>query len=198
VLLVGLTGGIGSGKSTVARMLAERGAVILDADEIVRALQRQGSEVYDRIVARFGPGVVGPDGELDRAKLATVVFGDEAARADLNGIVHPEVWREISARLEELKGSDRVVVLDVPLLVEGGGGAGLDVVVVVEAGEEARIDRLARARGMAAEDVRARMAAQASPGQRRALADEVIVNDGSEPDLAAAVDALWARLAEKA
>lgn len=198
MLLVGLTGGIGAGKSTVGRMLAARGAVLVDADAIVRDLQRPGTGVHARIVERFGPGVVGPDGSLDRARLAEMVFRDEDARNDLNAIVHPEVMRRIAEQVEALTGTDAVVVLDVPLLVEIGGGEGLDIVVVVTADEETRIERLMRDREMSASDVRARMAVQASEEQREALADCVIHNDGTERELRAQVDALWERLARKA
>jgi dephospho-CoA kinase len=189
-----LTGGIGSGKSTVAEMLAARGAVVVDADAIVRALQAPGTDVYRRIVERFGPGVVRDDGTLDRTRLAEIVFRDEDARATLNAITHPEVMRAIAERTSELAATDRVVVLDVPLLVEVGGGEGLDLVVVVEAGEDVRVQRVVRARGIEAEDVRARMGAQASPAQRRVLADVVVRNDGTEEDLRAQVAGLWERL----
>lgn len=175
-------------------MLAARGAVVMDADAIVRDLQRPGTDVFARIVERFGGDVVLANGELDRTRLAAIVFADEDARADLNAIVHPEVWAVIQRRLEELKETDAVVILDVPLLAEAGGGAGLDLVVTVEADGDVRLARLARDRGMSPEDVRARMATQASDEQRRALADIVITNDGDEFDLRAQVDALWERL----
>jgi dephospho-CoA kinase len=194
VLLVGLTGGIGAGKSTVASMLAERGAVVIDADSIVRALQRPGTDVYRRIVDHFGDAVVAPDGTLDRARIAEVVFRDDHARAALNAITHPEVMREIADRVEALRDSDAIVVLDVPLLVEVGGGEGLDFVVVVDAPEDERVARLARDRGMTAADAQARIAAQASPETRAALADVVVRNDGPPDALAAQVDDLWKRL----
>jgi dephospho-CoA kinase len=192
--LVGLTGGIGAGKSTVAAMLAERGAVVIDADAIVRDLYAPGSAVHRRIVERFGDRVVLPDGSLDRAKIAQAVFADDDARHALNAIVHPEVMAVIAQRVDELKASDSVVVLDVPLLVEVGGREGLDLVVVVDAGEDARIARLTSERGMSADDARARMSVQASTEQRRALADVLIRNDASVDDLRAQVDAVWDRL----
>ncbi len=196
MLLVGLTGGVGSGKSTVARMLAERGAVVLDADAIVRDLQRPGTAVFERIVARFGDAVVAADGGLDRGALAAIVFDDDAARADLNGIVHPAVWDVISAELDRLRETDRVVVLDVPLLVEGRGKDLVDLVVVVEAPADVRVDRVVAERGGSPEDVRARIAAQASDDERRAVADVVILNDGPVDALAGEVDRLWGRITE--
>jgi len=194
VLLVGLTGGIGAGKSTVARLLAERGAVVIDADSIVRELQRPGTDVFRAIVERFGPDVVKADGSLDRERLADIVFRADESRSALNAIVHPAVYAVMSERIAELKDGDRVVVLDIPLLAEAGGGEGMDAVVVVEAGEDARVARVQEERGLDPEDVRARMAAQASSEQREALADVVIRNDGPVEDLRAQVDALWEQL----
>jgi dephospho-CoA kinase len=194
VLLVGLTGGIGAGKSTVARLLAERGAIVIDADTIVRELQRPGTDVFRAIVERFGSDVVKPDGSLDRERLAGIVFRDDEARSALNAIVHPAVYAVMSERIAQLKDGDRVVVLDIPLLAEAGGGEGMDAVVVVEAGEDARVARVQAERGLDPEDVRARMAAQASSEQREALADVVIRNDGPVEDLRAQVDALWEQL----
>lgn len=195
MLLVGLTGGIGAGKTTVADLLAARGAIVMDADRIAREVVAPGTPALRRIVERFGPEVLAPDGSLDRARLAETAFRDDDARAALNGITHPEVMRVIAERLEGYVGTDAIVVLDVPLLVEIGGG-GADLLVVVGAGEEARVERLARARAMSPADVRARMAAQASDAEREALADVLIRNDGTEEELAAQVDALWARLVE--
>jgi dephospho-CoA kinase len=191
-----LTGGIGAGKSTVAALLAARGATVIDADSIVRGLQEPGTDVFHRIVERFGTDVVSADGTLDRARLADIVFRDEAARMELNAIVHPEVYRVMQEQIAALTETDSVVVLDIPLLAESGGGTGMDVIVVVEAGEDQRIARAVRERGIAEEDVRARMATQASSDQRRALADVVIVNDGSREELGAQVDELWAKLSE--
>jgi dephospho-CoA kinase len=194
VLLVGLTGGIGAGKSTVAHELASRGAVVLDADIIVRELQRAGTPVFRRIVERFGPDIVDVAGELDRARLGAAVFADDDARAALNAIVHPEVMREIAQRTESLSATDSVVVLDVPLLVEVGGGEGLDLVVVVDARDHVRIERLARDRAMSAEEARARMSVQASDEERRALADMIINNDGDLQGLRTQIDDLWSRI----
>jgi dephospho-CoA kinase len=194
MLLVGLTGGIGAGKSTVARLLSERGAIVIDADSIVRELQQPETEVFRAIVERFGPHVVRSDGSLDRERLADIVFRDDEARSALNAIVHPAVYAVMSQRIAELKDGDEVVVLDIPLLAESGGGGGMDAVVVVEAGEDARVARVHAERGLDPEDVRARMAAQASSEQREALADVVIRNDGTAEDLRAQVDALWEQL----
>ena len=194
MLLVGLTGGIGAGKSTVAKLLAEHGAVLIDADAIVRELQRPGTDVFRAIVDRFGTQVVAADGTLDRERLADIVFRDDDARSGLNAIVHPAVYSVMSERIAAVKDEDRVVVLDIPLLAEAGGGGNMDSVVVVEADEEMRVARVVSERGIDPDDVRARMAAQASSEQREALADVIIRNNGTREDLRAQVDALWERL----
>jgi dephospho-CoA kinase len=189
---VGLTGGVGSGKSTVSALLAERGAVVIDADAIAREVVEPGTPGLAAVVERFGPEILAPDGSLDRRKLASVVFADERARADLNAIVHPLV----GARTVELMAAaapEAVIVYDVPLLVENGMAAGFDVVVVVLAAEETRVARLA-GRGMHEDDARARIKAQATDDERRAVADVVIDNDGTFDELRAQVDALWTRL----
>jgi dephospho-CoA kinase len=189
---VGLTGGVGSGKSTVSARLAERGAVVIDADAIAREVVEPGTTGLAAVVERFGAEVLGADGRLDRPAVAAIVFKDDAARADLNAIVHPLV----GARTTELMAAaapDAVVVYDVPLLVESNIAAGFEVVVVVEADPELRIARLEK-RGMSEADARARMAIQATDEQRRAVATEVIENNNSRDDLIAAVDALWDRL----
>jgi dephospho-CoA kinase len=189
---VGLTGGVGSGKSTVSARLASHGAIVIDADALAREVVQPGTPGLAAVVERFGDGVLAPDGTLDRPKLASIVFSDEQARADLNAIVHPLV----GARTAEAMAAappDAVLVYDVPLLVESNMAAGFDVVVVVLADPEIRVQRLA-GRGMPEADARARIAAQASDNQRRAVADEVIDNNGSRADLEAAVDALWGRL----
>jgi dephospho-CoA kinase len=188
---VALSGGVGSGKSTVAALLRDHGAVVIDADAIAREVVEPGTSGYDEVVARFGDEVVA-DGRLDRAALAKIVFDDADALADLNAIVHPRVGERV-AQLTEAAPPDAVVVYDVPLLAEKGGREGFDSVVMVLAGRETRLDRL-DGRGMGREDAEARMAAQASDEQRRAIADEVIENDGTREDLARAVEALWTRL----
>ena len=158
MLVIGLTGGIGSGKSTVSRMLAERGAVVLDADAIVHEVQAPGGPAYDAVVERFGPAVVGPDGRLDRPALARIVFADRAALDDLNSITHPLVGARMAARLAEEAPTDHVVVLDVPLLVETGRGD-LAGVVVVDCPEDVAVGRLVTQRGISEDEARLRMAA---------------------------------------
>ena len=190
---VGLTGGIGSGKSTVAGMFADRGAVVIDAEVIAREVVRPGQPALQEITETFGPDVVSDTGELDRAALASIVFTDEKALAQLNAITHPR----IAARTQELMAAadpDAVVVYDMPLLVENDLTEGWDWVVVVEAPLSQRIDRL-RERGVGADNMEQRMAAQASDAQRRAVADVVIVNDGDLSDLSARVDVAWRQVA---
>ncbi len=189
---IGLTGGVGAGKSTVAGMLAERGAVVIDADAIAREVVRRGTPGFDAVVARFGDQVVQPDGELDRARLGQLVFADPVARADLEAIVHPLVASR-SAQLMNAAADGSVLVYDVPLLVENDLAGGFHVVVVVEAGPDTRLRRLAE-RGLTKEQAWARMAAQATDEQRRAVADIVVTNDGSRADLEGQVADLWHRL----
>jgi len=188
---IGLTGGIGSGKSTAAARFAELGALVIDADALAREVVEPGTDGLAAVVAEFGEQVLDADGRLDRPALARLVFGDEAARGRLNAIVHPRV-RTRAAGLIAAAPPSTVVVQDVPLLVETERAAAYDLVVVVEAPEQRRVQRLAADRGMSAEDVRARMASQATDEQRRAVADVVLVNDGTPDDLRAKVDALWA------
>jgi dephospho-CoA kinase len=187
---IGLTGGIGSGKSTVAGRFAELGALVIDADAVAREVVEPGTDGLAAVVAEFGEQVLDGSGRLDRAALARVVFGDEAARGRLNAILHPRI-RARAAELIAAAPPGTVVVQDVPLLVETGQADRYDLVVVVEAPEQLRVRRLARDRGMPAEQARARMAAQATDEQRRAVADVVLVNDGTTDDLRAKVDALW-------
>lgn len=189
---VGLTGGVGSGKSTVARLLAQHGAVVIDADAIAREVVEPGTPGFAAVVAAFGGSVVGPDGRLDRPALAAIVFADERRRAELNAIVHPLVAQR-TVELAAAAPADAVVVHDIPLLVENDMAAGFDFVVVVEARVDIRLARLA-ARGMSETDARERMAAQATDGQRRAAADAVIVNDGPLTDLKHQVDEVWKQL----
>jgi dephospho-CoA kinase len=191
MLRVGLSGGIGSGKSTVARALARRGAIVIDADAIAREVVEPGEPGLAAVVERFGPEVLDSDGRLDRPRLAALVFDDAGARADLNAIVHPRVAAETARRIAAAP-SDAVVVIDVPLLVEAAR-SGYDAVVIVEAPEAVRLERLV-GRGMAPDDARRRMSAQASDADRRKVADVILDNAGSEEDLERQIDALWAQL----
>lgn len=194
MIAVGLTGGIGSGKSTVAALLAERGAVLVDADQLAREAVAPGSDGLARLVERFGPQVLLPDGGLDRAKLAAIVFADEAARTDLNSIVHPAVGALMAARLTALHATDGVVVLDIPLLVESGGRDRYPLagVLVIDAPVGLAVERLVSGRGMERAEAERRVAAQASRAERLAAADYVIVNIGTREELAVMVDLAWA------
>lgn len=197
MVLVGLTGGLGSGKSTVARMLASRGAIVLDADELARQAVAPGTPGHTEVVARFGEQVVAPDGSIDRPALADVVFADDAARADLEAIVHPVVRERIAEAVARHADTDDVVVVDSPLLIETGAHEAFPVVVVVTASVDARLER-SRARGMAEHDARARMAAQMPLEEKTRLADVVLDNDGDESALERQVDRLWADLSGRA
>jgi dephospho-CoA kinase len=191
VILVGLTGGIGAGKSTVSALLAERGAVVIDADAITRSLQQPGEPVLAAMVERFGDGVLAADGTLDRQRVADVVFNDPAALEDLNAIVHPAVGREIARRLQEELETDHIVVLDVPLLVESGR-SDLGGLLVVDVDTDVAVARLVDQRGMREDDARARISRQASREERLAKADVVIDNSGTRDDLARRIDEVWA------
>ncbi|WP_370418720.1 dephospho-CoA kinase [Streptomyces sp. QH1-20] len=193
MLKVGLTGGIGSGKSEVSRLLAAYGAVIVDADRIAREVVEPGTPGLAAVVAEFGPGIVTADGALDRPKLGAIVFADTGRLAALNAIVHPLV-RARSAEIEAAAAPDAVVVHDVPLLAENGLAPLYDLVIVIDATEETRLDRLVRLRGMTPDEARARMAAQATREERLAVADLVIDNDGPLEALTAQVAKVWADL----
>ncbi len=190
MLRVGLTGGIGSGKSSVAARLVERGAVLVDSDRIAREVVAPGTPGLADVVAAFGDGVLDPAGALDRPALAAIVFGDPEARSRLNGIVHPLV-RARSDELIAAAADTSIVVQDIPLLVEGRMGARLPLVIVVHADVEERVRRLVEHRGMAESDARSRIAAQADDAARRAAADVWLDNSGSPDALTTAVDALW-------
>lgn len=190
MLLVGLTGGIGAGKSTVSRMLAERGAVVIDADDLARSALGRGSPGVDRVREEFGSEAASADGTVDREWLARRVFADPEARRRLEAIVHPEVGRLFREATERYRHTDRVVVYDVPLLVESGLGGMFDLVVVVEAPEDVRVARLGE-RGIATDNVRGRIAAQASDADRAAVADVVLHNEGDLSALQRQVDDLW-------
>jgi len=190
MLRVGLTGGIGSGKSTVAGRLAEHGAVVIDADKIAREVVEPGTEGLAEVRAAFGDEIIS-DGALDRAKLAAKVFTDESARNTLNGIVHPRI-RTRTTELMAAAATDAVVVHDVPLLVEAHMGAAYHLVLVVDAPEEVRVHRVVHHRGMGEEDARARIRTQAGEADRRAAADVWLDNGGSPDEVLSVVDALWA------
>ena len=190
VLRIGLTGGIGSGKSTAARLLAGHGAHVVDADVLAREVVAPGTPGLAAIAEAFGDGVLSADGALDRPALAAVVFGDPSARQRLDGIVHPLV-RARSVEIVSALPGDAVVVQDIPLLVETGQAGSFDLVVVVEADAETRVARLVD-RGLTEDDARARIAAQATDDQRRAVADVVLDNSGTPEQLAEQVERLWA------
>lgn len=190
MLKVGLTGGIGSGKSEVARLLAAYGAVIVDADRLAREVVEPGTPGLAQVVSEFGPDVLRPDGSLDRERMGQLVFADPDARRRLEAIIHPLVGERALALMSSAP-ADGVVVYDVPLLVENNLASAYDVVVVVDAPDDVRVSRLVRSRGMSEGDARARIAAQATREQRAAVADIVIDNSGSLEDLKREVDTLW-------
>ncbi len=201
MLRVGLTGGIGSGKSAVSARLAALGAVVIDADKSARAVVEPGTPGLAQVTEAFGASVLAPDGSLDRPKLGAIVFGDKAALARLNAIVHPLVHEHTRAAEKAAAaagGPDTVLVHDIPLLAEGGRSAEFDLVVVVDVSPELQVERLTGGRGMPQEQARARMAAQATREQRLALADIVIDNSGSLADLDRRVAQVWADLRARA
>ena len=189
MILLGLTGGIGSGKSSVAQLLLSRGAIVIDSDAIARELQAAGSPLLEQLVDRFGD-VLNHDGSLDRAKLASIVFPSPENVKALNAIMHPAIGKEMSDRLEAQRTTNNIVVLDIPLLVENPR-KGLSGVVVVDVDPEVAIQRVVEHRGMNADDVRARIARQSSREQRREIADQVIDNAGTLDDLERQVDNVW-------
>jgi dephospho-CoA kinase len=197
MLSVGLTGGIGAGKSEVSRLLVECGAVLIDADRIAREVVAPGTPGLDAVVAAFGKDVLAEDGSLDRPRLGSLVFADPEKLAVLNSIVHPLVGAR-SRELEAAAAEDAVVVHDVPLLTENGLAPLYDVVVVVDADPATQLDRLVRLRGMSERDARARMAAQAGREQRREIADIVIDNDVPLEELRRRVKEVWAELTRRA
>jgi len=201
MLRVGLTGGIGSGKSAVSERLAALGAVVIDADKAARAVVEPGTPGLARIEEAFGTEVLAPDGSLDRAKLAGIVFGDDAARARLNAIVHPlvhEHMRDAEKAAIGAGGPDAVIVHDVPLLAEGGRGNEFGIVIVVDASPEVQVQRLSAQRGMPEDQARARMSAQATRDQRLAVAGIVIDNSGTLADLDRRVAEVWSDLRRQA
>ncbi|MCX4773258.1 Dephospho-CoA kinase [Streptomyces sp. ADI92-24] len=197
MLKVGLTGGIGAGKSEVSRLLVGHGAVLIDADRIAREVVEPGTPGLAALVEAFGTGILTPEGTLDRPKLGSIVFSDAERLAALNAIVHPLVGAR-SAELERAAGPDSVVVHDVPLLTENGLAPLYDLVVVVDAAPGTQLERLVRLRGMTEADARARMAAQATREQRLAVADLVIDNDGPVEALEPQVREVWSQLVRRA
>ncbi|MFI0778657.1 dephospho-CoA kinase [Streptomyces sp. NPDC021212] len=197
MLKLGLTGGIGAGKSEVSRILVSYGAVLIDSDRIAREVVEPGTPGLAAVVAEFGPGVLTADGRLDRPKLGGIVFNDPERLRALNAVVHPLV-RDRSAELQAAAGPEAVVVHDVPLLAENGLGSLYDLVLVVDATPETQLDRLTRLRGMTEDEARARMAAQATREERLAVADVVIDNDGPLEELEPRVRKVWKELVERA
>lgn len=193
MLRVGLTGGIGAGKSEVSRRLAAQGAIIIDADAIAREVVEPGMPGLDQVVAAFGPDLLRADGALDRERLGEIVFADTVKLAQLNDIVHPLVGNRMT-ELETTADADAIVVHDVPLIAENGLAPAYDVVVVVDTPPALQLDRLVKLRGMGEEQAKARMAAQATREQRLAIADYVIDNSGSLGELDRQVGDLWAEL----
>jgi len=198
VLLVGLTGGIGSGKSTVARMLEERGAVVFDADLLAREAVEPGTPGHTAVLERFGADVLAPGGELDREALASIVFADPAARRDLEQIVHPEVRRLFAEGSEAYHDTDRIVVFSAPLLVESGMHTAFEILVVVSATVATQIQRLMRQRGMSEPSIRARIDAQAPLEDKAAVADFLVDNEGTLAELQSQVERLWHDLSARA
>jgi dephospho-CoA kinase len=199
MFLVGLTGGIGSGKSTVAAALEERGAAVVDADAISREIMEPGGLAYGPVVERFGPRILHEDGRVDRPALAALVFGDSDALAALNGITHPLIGQVMAERMAEAAGRSQIVVLDIPLLnIATKDRFTFSAVVVVDTPEDVAVRRLVSQRGFSEEDARGRMAAQISREERRKLADLVIDNSGDRATLDAEIDRAWSWLSERA
>ena len=189
MILLGLTGGIGSGKSTVAHLLSARGAIVVDSDAIARELQAAGSPLLSQLVDRFGD-VLNKDGSLNRAQLAAIVFPSPENVKALNAIMHPAIGKEMSRRLDEQRDTNNVVILDIPLLVENPR-KGLSGVLVVDVDSELAVERVVKHRGMDSDDVRARISRQSTSEQRRAIADRIIDNTGSLEELASQVEDVW-------
>ncbi|MDA8367025.1 MAG: dephospho-CoA kinase [Actinomycetota bacterium] len=196
---MGLTGGIGSGKSTVAELLAERGAVIVDADRVARQVVEPGTPAHAALVERFGAGIVDANGRIDRPALAAAAFSDPAALADLNAITHPAIGIEMVRQRDEHAGTDRVVVMDIPLLTEAHRELlALVAVIVVDTPVETALQRLVELRGMDRADAEARMAAQVDRATRLSVADLVVDNSGDRSHLVGEVDRVWAAISELA
>ena len=196
MLRVGLTGGIGSGKSAVSSRLAAHGAVIIDSDVLAREVVAKGTDGLAEVVAAFGDGVLTADGDLDRPALGKIVFGDEAARRKLEAIIHPRV-RARAAEIEAQSPPDAIVVHDIPLLVETGQAGKFDVILVVDVPVDAQLARLVEQRGMAEEEAKQRIASQASREDRLAVADIVVPNSGTLADLDREIEQVWATLVRR-
>jgi dephospho-CoA kinase len=196
MLLLGLTGGIGSGKSTVSAELARRGAIVIDADLVVRELQSPGGAVLAAMVELFGEGILTEDGTLNRQAVADIVFNDAEQLKALNAIVHPKVGEEIDGRIEAQRASDNVVVLDVPLLVESKAYE-TEGIIVVDTDPELAVQRLVEFRGFNADDARARMKLQATREERRAVAAFIVPNDGTQEELMTKIDECWTWIQSK-
>jgi len=197
--VIGLTGGIGTGKSAVSRLLRKKGVTVIDADEATRAVQSRGTDGLRRLVEEFGPSILAPDGELDRARLAAVAFSDPEARQRLNAIVHPLVRAWMADRQMEAEArGEPYVVLDIPLLFESRGAAGFDDVILVYAPEELALRRLMELRGMPEAQARARIDAQMPIEEKRRLARHVIENTGTLDDLRARTDEVWSEVTDTA
>ena len=188
MLIVGLTGGIGAGKSTVANMFAQLGALTIDADQLARQAIEPGSVGFDEVVAEFSPKIL-TDGDIDRQKLGKIVFKDADKRKKLEAIIHPKVQEALATRIKSLSPGD-VLVYEIPLLVETGAAEKFDFIITVESDIENRLDRLFE-RGMDEDEAERRIAAQASQAQREAVADQVIINDGDRADLFAECARIW-------
>lgn len=198
MLLVGLTGGLGVGKSTVARMLGERGAVVVDADDLAREALEPGTPGYEQVCDLFGRDILDEEGRIDRKELAERVFADEPKRRALESITHPEVFRLLAETVEAHRGADAIVVFDAALIVETGFHSAVDVLLVVTAPEDMQVERVLRDRGMTEDEARARIAAQADPAAREALGDIVVRNDGDLVSLEREVDRAWEELSRRA
>jgi dephospho-CoA kinase len=196
MLLLGLTGGIGSGKSTVSAEFARRGAIVIDADLVVRELQSPGGAVLAAMVEHFGDGILAADGTLNRQAVADIVFNDPEQLKALNAIVHPKVGEEIDGRIEAQRNTDNVVILDVPLLVESKAYE-TEGIIVVDTDPEVAVQRLVEFRGFNADDARARMKLQATREERRAVAAFIVPNDGTQEDLMAHIDDCWTWIQSK-
>ncbi|EFG47736.1 dephospho-CoA kinase [Brevibacterium mcbrellneri ATCC 49030] len=193
VMLIGLTGGIGAGKSTVAQLFEERGVPIVDADAIARDVVKPGEPALAELVEHFGESILGADGELNRGKLAEVAFADAESHEALNAIMHPAISAETSKRIDVLRGDHPVIVHDVPLLVEAGLAGNYDLTVLVDTPAEVRLQRLTELRGMDPEDAKKRIAAQATDEQRRAVCDVALDNSGDIEHLRAQFEQMWER-----